>query len=208
MSLQSDAHPPVYVLIGGQSRRFGTDKATHSVEGVPWAIDVGCRLAPAGDFVFVGQPRTPGVFAQVRTIADWPGGVGPLAGVIAALEDRLAMHGPGTIVIASCDLVRPHRDLLIPLLEAIEADRTLDAAAYRAADLWQPFPAVLHTRLLDRAIDVAAEGGALQRLFAQRAYAAPWSAHSAGPPQANSLTELAEHLAAAAPSKNPPRTLG
>jgi molybdopterin-guanine dinucleotide biosynthesis protein A len=183
---------PVYVLVGGASQRFGADKATALVDGEPWALHVGRRLAaPGAEIVLVGT-TPPGAFESLRRIDDTKGVSGPLAGVLAALNDRLEDYGDGLLALASCDLVRPHRGWLEPLVAEFDQAGTLEVAAYRAADRWQPFPSVAHTRWLAPLSDqVAAGTRSLQAaLNASNAAAVAWGGAEDGPPQANSPAEL------------------
>lgn len=192
-----DSLLPVYVLVGGQSERFGIDKATHEVDGLPWAWHVGSRLATdASACAVVGKTPLVGL-PSVRFVPDAPSVKGPLAGVLAALDDRLDRWGPGRFVLASCDLVRPEARWLDPLRAALDADEDLEVAAYRIAGLWQPFPLIAHTHWRDRLADHLRAG---RRSFQAvlndpRVHAASWQGNPIkGPPQANTLTELNELL--------------
>lgn len=179
--------PPVYVLIGGQSTRFGVDKATYEVDGEPWALHVGRRLAASdAEITLVGTLHEPDPLAALRRIDDSPACEGPLAGVLAALEDR----GTGLLTLASCDLLRPKAEWLKPLLLAHAENKGLDAAAYHAADRWQPFPSVVNAAWAKR---VSLNGGrSLQSAYdAANTLAIPWEHDPNGPPQANTPEELA-----------------
>lgn len=183
---------PVYVLIGGESRRFGADKASHPIDGVPWAVDIGRRLAGGDGYTLVGPEPPTGVLEAERFLRDAPKATGPLTGVAAALADRLAQQGEGLLVIASCDLVRPDPAWIEPLIAVHEADDKLDVAAYRTADRWQPFPCVAHTRWRERLAETLTEGvRSFQAAFdAAEAAAVGWL-DAAGPTQANTPEELA-----------------
>ena len=188
---------PTYVLVGGASQRFGADKATTLVDGEPWALHVGRRLAaPGAEIVLVGKAPK-GAFNSHRRIDDTKGVPGPLAGVLAALNDRRDEYCDGLLALASCDLVRPERVWLDPLLERFADTEALHVAAYRAADRWQPFPSVAHTRwLAPLSEQVAAGTRSLQAaLDNSSAAAVDWTLSSEGPPQANSPAELQERLA-------------
>ncbi|MEN0111992.1 MAG: NTP transferase domain-containing protein, partial [Planctomycetota bacterium] len=136
------ARLPVYVLTGGASSRFGADKANHPIDGEPWAVHVGRRLAPDGSFTLVGDVAVDA--SGVRRIVEGCPGFGPLGGVTAACRDRFEASGDGWLVVASCDLVRPTRDWLTPLRDATTA--TALAVAYRDRERWQPMPLIAHTR--------------------------------------------------------------
>lgn len=181
--------PPVYVLVGGKSERFGTDKATYEVDGEPWALHVGRRLAASdAEITLVGSLADPGPLAGIRRIKDSKRCCGPLAGVLAALEDR--RHG--LLTLASCDLVRPETDWLAPLLAAHATNNQLDAAVYRAADRWQPFPSVVHSHWQEWLGELVESGvGSLQAALSEaNAAGVPWTGQEAGPPQANTPERL------------------
>jgi molybdopterin-guanine dinucleotide biosynthesis protein A len=187
---------PVYVLVGGASSRFGADKATTLVDGEPWALHVGRRLAaPRAEIVLVGTTPA-GAFESHRRIDDTKGVLGPLAGVLAALNDRLDNYGDGLLALASCDLVRPERGWLEPLEKRFADAEFINVAAYLAADRWQPFPSVAHTRWLGPLCEQAAAGTrSLQAaLDGSHAAAVTWDGAAGGPPQANSPAELQEQL--------------
>ena len=76
------------VLAGGQSSRFGSDKAMADLGGQTLiARAVGQLAAWCDDVVVVGREQAP-----APTIPDWPrAGMGPLAGLAAALR-----HAAGT----------------------------------------------------------------------------------------------------------------
>lgn len=179
--------PPVYVLVGGKSSRFGEPKATHPVDGEPWALHVGRRLAadPA-DIVLVGDLEPSSTLDGVRRITDSELVDGPLGGLLAALADR----GDGLLTLASCDLVRPEPAWIEPLLQQHTADPSLAVAAYATGDLWQPFPCVAHTRWLAPLLAAVREGA---RSF-QQAFASATAAKVSMPvgefPHANTAERL------------------
>lgn len=186
---------PVYVLIGGRSQRFGADKASHEVDGEPWALHVGRRLAENDRLITLVGREPPGdelaglAFARDAEAID-----GPLAGVISALRDRRERFGAGLLVLASCDLVRPQRSWLDRLVRRFDSSPQLSAAAYRSEDRWQPFPSMLHTRWLDGLVEDR-EAVSLQAAFdATGAAAVPWPGDPAGPPQANDVPTLTRLL--------------
>lgn len=71
------------VLAGGQSSRFGSDKALALLDGQTLLALALARLAPwCADVVLVGRDEP-----DLRCVPDWPGpGLGPLGGMAAALR--------------------------------------------------------------------------------------------------------------------------
>lgn len=98
----SDARFTVAVLIGGDSSRMGSDKATFPVDGVPMAnrvVSAG-REAGASEVLLIG-----GTSARAKTLEgtwkkdSYPGD-GPLGGVITALKASTN----DSVVVLSCDM--------------------------------------------------------------------------------------------------------
>lgn len=91
-----------YVLAGGGSSRFGSDKATHLVDGKPMALWVAEALARyAAPITLVGK-RELHAGLGLPLIQDSVIGAGPLAGIVTALTNA---HKPWCL-IAACDMPR------------------------------------------------------------------------------------------------------
>jgi molybdopterin-guanine dinucleotide biosynthesis protein A len=145
---------PVYILAGGKSNRFGCDKARVEVEGRPLLVRVATSLQPVAAEVIVIADR-PGKYRDLgfETIADRRPGLGPLGGLQAALSHR----NDGWLLLASCDRIgiRPE------WLQALFAGRTNGApAVVFRGEIWQPLPALYHTRLAPE-VDAAIDAGRL-----------------------------------------------
>lgn len=71
------------VLAGGQSSRFGSDKALAELDGLPLLDHAVAALSRwCAEVVVVGRDTAP-----VATLPDWPrAGLGPLGGIAAALR--------------------------------------------------------------------------------------------------------------------------
>ena len=88
------------VLAGGQSRRFGSDKALALLGGKPLITHVLDRLGPQVAALVVVGRRHPGSVS----LADRPRpGLGPLGGLAAALAHGAA-HGFDAVLTSGCDL--------------------------------------------------------------------------------------------------------
>lgn len=93
---------PAYLLSGGRSSRFGSDKALACVEGKPLLLQAAEALQEAGCSVTVVAERA-GKYAALglETIADEIPGLGPLGGICTALQHAApARH----VIVVSCDL--------------------------------------------------------------------------------------------------------
>jgi molybdopterin-guanine dinucleotide biosynthesis protein A len=89
-----------YILVGGKSSRFGRDKALIDIEGDPLVLRLAGIARPvAGTVTLVGPPDR---YAHLGlpVIPDSHQGVGPLAGILAALEHS---NQPWNLVLA-CDM--------------------------------------------------------------------------------------------------------
>ncbi|MFI5274966.1 MAG: molybdenum cofactor guanylyltransferase, partial [Ktedonobacterales bacterium] len=80
------------VLAGGQSRRMGASKAALLIGGEPLLRHVTRRLAEALPAVLVvGTPALAALVPSLTLLADRRPGVGPLAGIEAALAHLAAL---------------------------------------------------------------------------------------------------------------------
>lgn len=100
------------VLAGGRSRRFGSDKALATLDGVALIDHVVAALAPQVAAVAIcGRTHR-----NLPALADRPpGGEGPLAGINAALAHAAAHRFDGVLSI-SCDAPRLPDDLVSRLV--------------------------------------------------------------------------------------------
>lgn len=152
------------ILAGGESRRFGSDKAQATLGGAALLDHVAGALAPWVDELVVCGRDWPGL----RNVPDRPApGLGPLGGLAAALHDAEA-RGFARVLTLPCDtpLVDPAliaalvaagapalvRDCpvigiwpaaLAPALDAhiAGADRSMRGWARRAGATWLDLPA-------------------------------------------------------------------
>jgi molybdopterin-guanine dinucleotide biosynthesis protein A len=95
-----------YVMAGGASSRFGTDKALAELSGVPMLARMTALIGKSGirEVCVVGEAEKYNGFG-VPCIADrWPG-EGPLGGIITALRNSLAdAQNVSLNLIVSCDM--------------------------------------------------------------------------------------------------------
>ncbi len=89
-----------FVLVGGRSSRFGADKALYPVAGRPMALRAADALAQVVESVtLVGRPEKYRALG-LPVIADKPAGIGPLGGILAALDESDTEWS----LITACDL--------------------------------------------------------------------------------------------------------
>jgi molybdenum cofactor guanylyltransferase len=134
---------PAYILAGGRSSRFGSDKARATLEGKPLVVRLAQMLEPVAASV-TAVADMPGKYADLglRTIADLRPGLGPMAGLEAALDDADGEW----ILLTSCDLLILHSTWVERLLE--QAGTDVEVVAFRD-ELWQPLPALYRVTLLE-----------------------------------------------------------
>jgi molybdopterin-guanine dinucleotide biosynthesis protein A len=99
----SDAVPPRvagFVLAGGQSTRMGRDKALLEIDGQPLVARIALLVEEAaGSAVIIGDPRRYGSLG-FRAIPDRIAGLGPLGGLLTALENTTAAWN----LVVACDM--------------------------------------------------------------------------------------------------------
>lgn len=136
--------PDGYILAGGRSSRFGSDKAWATLHDKPLIAHARDAIAQHTRSVTV-VAETPDKFMSLglRTIADETPHLGPLGGLAAALADAA---GDEMILVTSCDLLLPNADSVqILLTDATPHD---DALALRGHGRWRPFPGLYRRSLL------------------------------------------------------------
>ncbi len=102
-----------YVLTGGRSSRFGSDKALHQFRGKAMALWVAeAVLAHVPTVTLVGNPDLHGSLG-IPVIPDKLPGAGPLGGIVAALADTNCQW----CLIAACDMPMVANAPLASLLE-------------------------------------------------------------------------------------------
>jgi molybdenum cofactor guanylyltransferase len=101
------------ILAGGQSRRFGSDKALALLDGKPLLDHVSDALCPQVDALVVAGREWLGL----ESVADLPEpGLGPLAGLAGAL-DHAERNGFDAVLSSGCDLMGIPSDLAAQLGE-------------------------------------------------------------------------------------------
>ena len=113
------------ILAGGQSSRFGSDKALADLGGQPMICRVAEALAPFVDEVVVcGHPTPP---PGLISVEDKPhSGLGPLGGLAGALFQARA-YGHAGVLSVGCDTPILDADLLRQLADANRATFVTDA---------------------------------------------------------------------------------
>lgn len=132
---------PVYILAGGQSRRFGSDKALALLLGEPILLRLIKAVTPVASRITVVADR-PGKYDVfgIRSIGDICLGKGPLGGLATALND---LSEPWMLLL-SCDLVVVRPKWVHLLQEHCRPD--VLAVAFRH-QVWEPLLALYSSEM-------------------------------------------------------------
>jgi molybdenum cofactor guanylyltransferase len=187
---------PAYILAGGRSSRFGSDKALALVKGQPLLLHVADMLRPVARETTIVAERA-GKYAHLGlpTVADLEPGRGPIGGLATALTHL--PHADSWLLLCCCDALIIRSSWLHALIAASEVP--CDAVAFKG-DFWQPMPAIYHRKALSTVLAHLQSGrnsmNHLLNHLQTRALPQPqdWPSHW----QANSKADLASFSASAA----------
>lgn len=190
---------PAYIMAGGRSSRFGSDKARVQIGGSPLLLVLRRELIAQGHSVEIVADRVDR-YADlgIECLLDWQADQGPVAGVATALKHR-EQQQPGWLLLLSCDLfvwraawfeqlssaleqlpaIAKSADAeTVVAADAGERQKDINAVAFRrrtaARELQaEPFPSLLHSRLWPQAVALLdRQKRSLQSLFADARTAA------------------------------------
>ena len=141
---------PAYVMAGGASSRFGSDKAFLDIQGEQLASRLTHQLSAIGHrTIFVGGNAARFRQLRIDMIPDAQAGLGPMVGILSALRHRL-VTGPGYCLILTCDLLCWKAEWFSLLSTRAMADDSAWAICFprHSDDLLvepDPFPGLYHT---------------------------------------------------------------
>lgn len=171
---------PAYILAGGQSRRFGGNKALAQINGQPQLLRLADQVARAGHTAHVVSDRADryaelGMDSLVDPVAD----CGPMSGLLAALLHTLhsqqvdknarAQDKPagGWLLLISCDQLLWRQEWFEQLTNRPLAG--CGAVAFKDTNLQDsgpfPLPGIYHTSLIDAIEQSMATGQLSLRRF-------------------------------------------
>lgn len=133
---------PAYILAGGKSSRFGSDKARATVgaDGRPLIRRIADALGPSAQPIAIAEREGKYLDLGLETIGDVNPGLGPMAGLQTALHHCKQPW----LLLLSCDLLRLRPEWITQLASARRED--LDIVAYRDR-YWEPLCALYNARL-------------------------------------------------------------
>ena len=135
---------PVYILAGGQSRRYGSDKARALHHNTPLVVGVARALETVASRVTV-VAATAGAYDDLglKTIGDVVPQKGPLGGLLTAIED---CGDSEWFFLVACDWVGVRSRWVRTLLQNRKKE---SRAVVFKDDRYQPLFALYHTSLRD-----------------------------------------------------------
>jgi molybdopterin-guanine dinucleotide biosynthesis protein A len=143
-----------YILSGGRSSRFGSDKALACLDGVPLIQRIAGQLDNCCSSVsLVTRPGENYDHLKLCSIEDDVAFLGPMAGVVQVLRNYETLERrPPWVLIMSCDLLEWHDEWLermwLTIQEQISQNHEPYAAAFQTSShKWQPFPGLYHVAL-------------------------------------------------------------
>lgn len=134
------------ILCGGESRRMGADKGLLEVDGKPWALMLGEKIAALHIPVFYSLRHAQldsysRYFDGHQLIEDDAAGEGPMRGLLSAHQ----AFPDKDILLLACDMPDMDPSLLSELLSAY-ASQDHAFYAYREDPYYQTFPAIYTAR--------------------------------------------------------------
>ena len=158
---------PLYILAGGRSSRFGSDKARAVIQGQPLIRRVAGTLVPFATRITV-VADVPGKYADLglATIADATPHQGPMGGLATALADCEVASGSSWLLLVACDLVDIRSVWVDRLLAHTRGGAAGRNAVVFMGQRWEPLLALYHTSILPEVTQRMTQGDrAMQRLL-------------------------------------------
>lgn len=200
-----------YILAGGKSSRFGSDKALAMLNGSPLICHLIKELCECHlhDNYIVADREDRYQQLAITSIPDLRPHLGPLGGLWTALTHRLDHLGPGWILLLPCDLIEFRASWISDWFHSISATTSSESGTALAIafydQYWLPLPALYHTNLLPKVIEaIDANRLSLQSLLnSLQEFAVPVSTLSSPAIRtANTADELQNHLMNKRPQEN------
>lgn len=154
------ANCPAYILCGGQSARFGTDKARVRINEQPHLLRLAAMLREHGHPVhFVSSHKDRYLDLGIESLVDSLPECGPISGLVAAAQHRASeqevREASGWFLLVSCDQLCWHAKYFSELTERVK--NGLLAITYRDQEI-QPIPGLYHSSIAAAASRVLEDG--------------------------------------------------
>ncbi|MCH7618922.1 MAG: molybdenum cofactor guanylyltransferase [Candidatus Marinimicrobia bacterium] len=135
---------PAYILAGGDSIRFGENKALYIYRGMPLIMHLINSVEPlVSSLNIVSKSKSDFSDLNIPVLEDSLNIQTPLAGILRGLEDA-----DGWGLFLACDMPFLNRDIIISLLDAIDDTSEEDISAVVASSprgVLQPMVACYHS---------------------------------------------------------------
>ncbi|MCG6158397.1 molybdenum cofactor guanylyltransferase [Rubinisphaera margarita] len=143
--------PQGYLLSGGQSRRFGRDKARQPIGSRTLIEQLQLRLNEWTTPVQIVADRADKYAdLEITALTDRIPGQGPLGGIHAALVDARDRTELPWVVVISCDMTELNPRWLDELWQAAISSPDSKVVLFQeSADRRHPFPACYHVSLIE-----------------------------------------------------------
>ncbi len=154
---------PVYILAGGKSSRFGSDKARAKINDKT-LLELNCEVVKpvASSITVISQQKDAYQDLGLKTIADDIKDLGPMGGLQKALSD---MIHEGWFFLISCDWVGLETQWFVRLQANIS--NSVNVVLYRD-EFRQPLLTLYHTNINQRVDQLLLDGNrSLQQLLDQ-----------------------------------------
>ncbi|MBL4886179.1 MAG: molybdenum cofactor guanylyltransferase [Planctomycetaceae bacterium] len=146
-------HPQGYILCGGQSRRFGSDKARLEIDNTPMISRVADSLSRwTQPIIAIADKANKYQDLKLETITDLQAGLGPLGGLQTALLHAKEHSSIPWIVLTSCDMTTLSTDWLDEIWVQAQSPEQYQAVLFEETSppRLNPFPGCYHISLLSQ----------------------------------------------------------
>lgn len=139
-----------YILAGGQSSRFGSDKARALVYGEPLLLRLIDKLrAVTGlKITLVVNEAQRYSDIDVARVVDLQLNLGPIGGLYSAIDSMVKHNQCGWILLLPCDLLDYDAAWHQAFIDRLQIAPVNTEAIAFFDEGWLPFPALYHTNLL------------------------------------------------------------
>ncbi|MCP4131001.1 MAG: molybdenum cofactor guanylyltransferase [bacterium] len=137
---------PAYIIAGGKSKRFGTDKSLHDYEGKPLIQHIFDAVNPVFDNIYIsandGEKYS---FLGVETVPDIVPDLGPIGGLYSVLC-HAKENGADSAFVVPCDMPNLNADLIEYMLSIpMEYDLIIPVLG----SYYEPLHAIYSIKCLD-----------------------------------------------------------
>lgn len=145
---------PAYILAGGASKRFGSDKALVKLQDQEQLVRLKSALSEQGHRVeIVADKGDRFAHLGIPSLADEIQGLGPISGLLTALRERRKQNGTGWLLLIGCDQLVWRAEWFQQLSQQVGPHTQLVSFAERDKQgtlFPQPIPGLYSTALLEK----------------------------------------------------------